>query len=123
MNAPIAMPERFVPEPIQIASSQDWSAAIASSSFSSLMTTKLRCIVPLLAISFTFAVTMALLAGYAQWVMAQKVVGSFNVGYLLIVLTYVLCWVVSLVYVLKANRSFDAQSIVAIAALKTGRRA
>jgi uncharacterized membrane protein (DUF485 family) len=125
MNAPLiaplpaALPER--PNRPDAVDRPSWSAAVASEPFAALLATKVRCIAPLLTVSFVFIVAMTLLAGYAKEFMAQKVLGSFNVGYLMIVLTYLLCWVVSLIYVYTANRKFDSQAVIAIAALKPGR--
>ena len=100
---------------------QRWHAAVDSDAFYELLATKLRCVAPLLGFSFVFIITMTLLAGYAKTFMAQKVLGSFNLGYLLVVSTYVLCWVVSVIYVRTANRKFDAQASASIEAAKTGR--
>jgi uncharacterized membrane protein (DUF485 family) len=75
-----------------------WDATVESDSFAALMTTKMRCVAPLLGFSFFFIVTTTLLAGYAKDFMGHKVLGSLNVGYLLVLLTYVVCWVVSLLY-------------------------
>ena len=127
MSAPMPTPSSSVPV---VKSDQEaeedsryWSAAVASAQFSTLLATKIRCIAPLLATSFAFLVTLTLLAGYAKGFMGQKVVGAFNVGYLMILLTYLLCWAVSVIYVRAANRSFDAQSAQAITALTVRRPA
>lgn len=94
-----------------------WDAAIASASFSELLQTKTRLVKPLLLTSFGFIVATMLLAGYAKGFMAQKVVGAFNMGYLLILAIYLLCWAVAVIYVRTANAKFDRQSTAAIAAL------
>jgi uncharacterized membrane protein (DUF485 family) len=49
--------------------------------------------------------------------MAQRALGPINVGYLLILATYVMAWIVALVYVRVANRSFDPKADRAIEAL------
>lgn len=100
-----------------------WDAATASASFSELLQTKTRLVKPLLLASFAFIITTMLLAGYAKGLMAQKVVGAFNVGYLLVFATYLLCWGVAIVYVRSANATFDTQSAAAIAALQARRPA
>jgi uncharacterized membrane protein (DUF485 family) len=100
-----------------------WHSAVDSDAFSELLATKVRCVAPLLGFSFVFIVAMTLLAGYAKGFMGQKVIGSFNVGYLLVLLTYVMCWVVSVLYVRKANREFDVQATASIEALKQRRAA
>lgn len=102
-------------------SRQPWASAVDSDAFSKLLATKVRCVAPLLGFSFFFIVATTLLAGYAKDFMGQKVFGAFNLGYLLVVLTYVVCWVVSLLYVRTANRKFDAQAAASIEALKPRR--
>jgi len=97
-----------------------WAAAVASPSFRRLMTTKARLVWPLLGASLAFVVAMTLLAGYDRPFMAIKVVGAFNVGYLMILMTYLLCWVVAVIYVLVANKQFELQSRQAIADLNIG---
>lgn len=95
-----------------------WDAAIASVSFSELLQTKTRLVKPLLLASFGFIVATMLLAGYARSFMAVKVVGAFNIGYLLIFAIYLLCWAVAVIYVRTANAKFDRQASAAIAALQ-----
>ena len=90
-----------------------WDRALNTSEFKTLMSMKLRCVLPLLGGSFAYLIVMTLLAGYAPGFMAQKIVGSFNVGYLLVLLTYLMCWTVSVRYVLTANRDFDMQAVAA----------
>jgi uncharacterized membrane protein (DUF485 family) len=99
--------------------SRYWHDAVATASFRTLLATKRRCVAPLLIASFVFIIAMTLLAGFAKPFMGIKVVGSFNVAYLLVVLTYGLCWTVAVLYVRTANRDFDAQAAAAIAALET----
>ena len=100
---------------------QRWGEAMASRPFAQLLAMKRRCISPLLAVSFTFIVAMTVLAGFSKDFMGQKVIGAFNVGYLLVLLTYLLCWSVSLIYVYTANRRFDAQARLAIADFESRR--
>ena len=97
-----------------------WTAAVASPSFRRLMTTKAKLVWPLLGASLAFVVAMTLLAGCDRPFMAIKVVGAFNVGYLMILMTYLLCWLVAVIYVLVANKQFEVQSRQAIADLKIG---
>lgn len=100
-----------------------WDAAVRSPSFTKLLALKARCVGPLLAASFVFIIGVTLLAGYAKPFLAQKVAGAFNLGYLLILLTYVLCWTVALIYVATANRRFDPQAAVAVREVMSQRSA
>jgi uncharacterized membrane protein (DUF485 family) len=52
--------------------------------------------------------------------MGLKVIGAFNVGYLLVLLAYLVCWGVSVVYVRTANRRFDQQALAAARTVSHG---
>lgn len=86
---------------------QQSAKLIQSTSFQQLMRMKLRLIAPLLGVSVIFITALALLSGYGRPLMSMKVSGAFNVGYLMVLGTYLLCWVVSVIYVNVANRTFE----------------
>jgi uncharacterized membrane protein (DUF485 family) len=122
LTVPLSSPPgALAPDPSAEDEHRRWGEAMASRPFAELLASKRRCITPLLVVSFAFIIAMTLMAGFAKDFMGQKVIGSFNVGYLLVLLTYLLCWVVSLIYVRTANRRFDAQALLAIAAFDAGR--
>lgn len=127
MSATLPTPAPVVPAERSASERADdgryWDAAVASESFTELMQTKTRLVKPLLLSSFAFIITLTLLAGYGKGFLAQKVVGAFNVGYLMVLMTYLLCWGVAIIYVRSANAKFDAQSAAAIAALPARRSA
>lgn len=100
-----------------------WDAAVETQAFRQLIAMKVRVVGLLLAVSFAFILGTSLLAGYAKPLMATKLLGSVNVGYLLVFLTYLLCWIVSLAYVRIANGRFDAQARAACACVSRGGRA
>lgn len=118
-----SLPEGRSAAPPRSAEQKFWDEAVRSTPFTKLLALKARCVGPLLAASFVFIVAMTLLAGYAKPFLAQKVAGAFNLGYLLILLTYVLCWAVSLIYVAAANRRFDAQAAAAVQEVMSRRSA
>lgn len=99
-----------------------WDEAMQTRAFRELIALKVRTVGPLLMASFVFILGVSLLAGYAKPLMAAKVFGAVNVGYLLVFLTYVLCWVVSVVYVRVANNRFDKQARAACAVVSQGGR-
>jgi len=68
-----------------------------------------------------FYLGVTALAGFAPELMASKVVGSLNLGYVLILATYAMAWIVSVLYVRIAGRSFDPKTEAAIAALDAGK--
>ena len=83
-------------------------APVELMSFRALVSSKIRVVAPLLGLSLLFILGTALLAGYDRPLMAHKVAGPFNVGYLLVLLMYALSWAVACVYVYVANNRFDA---------------
>ncbi|MBA3595976.1 MAG: DUF485 domain-containing protein [Methylibium sp.] len=101
--------------------SRCWDDAVTSATFVQLLDTKRRLITPLLLSSFSFVIAITLLAGYGKGLLAVKVFGSFNVGYLLVLFTYVMCWSVAIIYVRAANARFDAQAAAAIGELAVRR--
>ena len=88
-------------------------AAVQLMSFRALVSVKIRVVAPLLGLSLLFILGTALLAGCDRPLMAQKVAGAFNVGYLLVLLLYGLSWAAACIYVHAANNRFDAQAALA----------
>ena len=126
MGTPLTVPRSsppgaLGPNPYVEDEHRRWGDAMASRPFAKLLASKRRCILPLLVVSFAFIIAMTLMAGFAKDFMGQKVIGAFNVGYLLVLLTYLLSWAVSLIYVRTANRRFDAQARLAIADFESRR--
>jgi len=83
-----------------------------------LVARKLRFIGILTVIYMTSFIGLTVLAGFARPFMAMKVLGAVNVGFVLIAANYVLAWVLALVYVRAANRSFDPLVSRVVAALR-----
>lgn len=95
----------------------DWAAVVCEPSFRKLMSAKTRFLVPVSVLALAFYLAITVLAGFARGFMSQSVVGAFSVGYFLIVVLYVMTWVIAVVYVRVANRSFDPKAEDAIAGL------
>ncbi len=93
-----------------IAASTDWHKATQLPSFKALIAAKTSIIVPLLGLSMAFFVGVTLLAGFAREFMTQKVFGPLNVGYVLILATYVMCWIVAIIYIYVADNVFDPKA-------------
>lgn len=79
----------------------------SSPEFRDLMQAKKRIVGPLLVVSLGFFFCLTLLAGFARPLMSTKLMGSLNIGFSLILLAYLLCWVVAVLYVRAANGIFD----------------
>jgi uncharacterized membrane protein (DUF485 family) len=104
LGAGDALVERTVSQ----ASLEAAGTALRLESFRDLTNAKFMLIAPLLGVSLVFITALALLSGYGRSLMSIKIDGSFNVGYLLVLATYALCWAGSVIYVTVANRKFEA---------------
>jgi uncharacterized membrane protein (DUF485 family) len=91
----------------------------AQAAVQSLVAAKLRFLVPMTIIFMVGYIGLTVIAGFAKGLMAVKVIGSLNLGFVLIGLNYVLSWTLALVYERIANRIFDPLASRAAAA---GRR-
>ena len=72
-----------------------------------LIAAKVRFLVPMLIIYMVGYIGLTVLAGFAKGFMALKVVGSLNLGFVLIAFNYLLSWVLAIVYAHVANTVFD----------------
>jgi uncharacterized membrane protein (DUF485 family) len=84
--------------------------------FRRLVRAKRRSAVPALVVGVGFYMAISLMAGYAPSFMSASVSGAVNVGYVLIVATYVLTWAIAVIYVRRANRTFDRLASAAVGA-------
>lgn len=91
------------------ANSIDWSAAIAQPAFKELLRLKWRVIAPMTSMYLVFFSVLMLLAGYARPLMAAAL-GPLNVGYVLIIIAYPMCWAVAFIYVFAADAWFDPKA-------------
>ena len=89
-----------------------------------LIAAKVRFLAPMIVIYMVGYIGVTVLAGFAKGLMAQKVIGSLNVGFVLIALNYVLAWALALVYVRLANTLFDplVEQVVAETKITGGAR-
>lgn len=76
-------------------------------SIAKLVAVKARFLAPMIVLCAVGYIGVTILAGFAKGFMALKVVGSLNVGFVLIGLNYVLAWGLALAYVRIANTVFD----------------
>jgi uncharacterized membrane protein (DUF485 family) len=83
------------------------SLGAAHASVKQLIAEKLKYLVPMTIIFMVGYIGLTVLAGFAKDLMGTKVVGAFNVGFLLIALNYVLSWVLAIVYGRIAADKFD----------------
>jgi uncharacterized membrane protein (DUF485 family) len=72
-----------------------------------LIAEKLKYLVPMTIIFMVGYIGLTVLAGFAPNVMGTKLIGSVNLGFVLIALNYVLSWVLAIVYGRIAAGKFD----------------
>lgn len=96
----------------------DWAEVANDPSFRDLISAKARFLVPALVLSLGFYLGVTVIAGLAPGFTAQRVIGPLSLGYLLVFATYIMAWVVALVYVRVANRNFDPKAANAVSVLQ-----
>ena len=83
------------------------SLEAAHASVRQLIAEKLKYLVPMTVIFMVGYIGLTILAGFAKDLMGTKVIGSVNLGFVLIALNYVLSWVLAIVYGRIAADIFD----------------
>jgi|SRR6185437_13902758 uncharacterized membrane protein (DUF485 family) len=79
----------------------------AHASISILVREKLRYLVPMTVMFMTCYIGLTILAAFAKGVVETKIVGSVNLGFVLIGFNYVLSWGLAIAYGVIAKNKFD----------------
>jgi uncharacterized membrane protein (DUF485 family) len=96
------------------------SLEAAHASLKKLIAEKLKYLVPMTVIFMVGYISLTILAGFASDSMGTKVIGSLNLGFVLIAFNYLLSWGLAIVYGRVAAAKFDP--VAATAAMQiTGR--
>jgi len=82
-----------------------------------LIAAKRSFLVPMTVIFIVGYIGLTALAGFAKGFMAHKVIGTVNVGFILIAANYALAWALAIIYVRVANATFDPLSKKVLAAM------
>lgn len=90
----------------------------ASAPIKELIAAKRQFLVPMTIIFMVGYIGVTILAGFAKPLMATKIIGSVNLGFVLIGLNYVLAWVLAIVYTRVANSTFDPLASAAAKAVR-----
>ena len=72
-----------------------------------LIAEKLKYLVPMIGIYIVSYIGLTILAGFAKNLMGTKVIGSVNLGFVLIAFNYLLSWLLAIAYGRIAARKFD----------------
>ncbi len=83
------------------------SLEAAHASVRRLIAEKLKYLVPMTVIFMVGYIGLTILAGFARDLMGIRVIGSVNLGFVLIALNYLLSWVLAIVYGRIAAGKFD----------------
>ena len=84
----------------------DWERLAATAEFKALLKAKARFVVPATVFFIVYYFSLPLLVGYAPELMARKVLGVVNVGYLFALSQFFMAWLLAWAYVRAAGR-FD----------------
>jgi uncharacterized membrane protein (DUF485 family) len=84
----------------------DWERLAATAEFKALIKAKTRFVVPATVFFIVYYFSLPLLVGYAPELMARKVFGVVNVGYLFALSQFFMAWLLAWAYVRAAGR-FD----------------
>jgi uncharacterized membrane protein (DUF485 family) len=79
----------------------------AHASVRKLIAEKLKYLVPMTIIFMVGYIGLTVLAGFAKDLIGLKVIGSVNLGFVLIALNYVLSWMLAIIYGRIAGTVFD----------------
>lgn len=96
------------------------SLEAAHASVRQLIAEKLKYLVPMTIIFMVGYIGLTVLAGFARDLMGIKVIGSVNLGFVLIALNYLLSWVLAIVYGRIASDVFDPLAATAAAQIRAG---
>lgn len=91
----------------------------AHASIRALIAEKLRYLVPMTVIFMTGYIGLTVLAAFAKGFIGTKIIGSVNLGFVLIAFNYILSWALAIAYGYIARTRFDP--LAALAAVNAAR--
>jgi uncharacterized membrane protein (DUF485 family) len=94
------------------------SLEAAHASVRILVAEKLKYLVPMTVTFMVGYIGLTMLAGFGKNLLGTRIIGSVNLGFILIALNYVLSWVLALVYERIAAEKFDPLAASAAAQIK-----
>ena len=85
----------------------DWGAVERSPEFRELIARRRRFVLPATIFFLAWYLGFILLAGYAEDFMGERIYQGFTVGYALALTQFLMVWVLTWMYLRKADRDFD----------------
>lgn len=93
----------------------------AHASVKALIAVKLKYLVPMTITFMVGYIGLTILAGFAKGLLGTKIIGSVNLGFILIAFNYLLSWLLAIFYERIANGTFDPMAARAASEFKAGR--
>jgi uncharacterized membrane protein (DUF485 family) len=90
------------------------SLEAAHASVKQLIAEKLKYLVPMTVIFMVSYIGLTILAGFARDLLGTRIIGSVNLGFVLIAINYLLSWVLAIVYGRIAADKFDPLAAKAV---------
>lgn len=88
-------------------SSRTCIESVQSVEFKTLLDAKRRSIVPMIVLYVVGYIGLSVLAGFGRGILGLKVLGSINLGFVLIASNYVMSWMLAVVYARVSANSHD----------------
>jgi len=99
-----------------------WIRGIDSAEFKTLVDAKQRAIVPMMVIYIVGYLGLSILAGFGRDLLGIKILGSVNLGFVLIAGNYLMSWLLGVAYARISAQRHDPLVKVVIDRVSTGRR-
>src|SRR5256886_3948107 len=84
----------------------DWSRVTQMPEFRSMVSAKLRFIIPAVVFFVVYYFALPVLVGYAPGLMSKKIFGVINIAYLFALSQFFMAWIIAALY-LRAASKFD----------------
>lgn len=99
-----------------------WIRGIESAEFKTLVDAKQRAIVPMMVIYIVGYLGLSILAGFGRNLLGIKILGSINLGFVLIAGNYLMSWLLGVVYARVSARRHDPLVKLVVDRASAGRR-
>lgn len=99
-----------------------WIGGLDSAEFKTLVDAKQRAILPMTVIFIVGYLGLSILAGFGRGLLGIKVLGSVNLGFVLIAGNYLMSWLLGVAYARISARRHDPLVKLVIDRASTGRR-
>lgn len=99
-----------------------WKTNIEGDAFKTLIAAKKQFIIVMSIVFVTFYIGLSILAGFAKPLLAMKVFGPVNLGFVLIGANYIMSWLIAIVYARVSGSRHDPMVDAVIAKAKSAQK-